>query len=587
MDDVVLCRIDQLLASVVDNYVTMYVTAVPNRGAKPTILLRESFRDEGKVRNRTLANLTHLPPQAVDAVKRILKGEELVAPEEAFEIVSTRQHGNVDAVLTGIRRLGLHKLIASRRCRERDLVLSMVAARILEPASKLETTRWWSSTTLPEQLGIADADENELYAAMDWLLARQPAIEKKLAGRHLEWGGMVLYDLTSTWLEGSSCPLGALGHSRDKKRGKLQINFGMLTDQDGRPVSVTVYKGNTADSSTVQEQVKKLKESFGIELVVFVGDRGMVTETQIDNFIEQDSVAWISALRSGSLGKLKREGSLQLDLFDERNLFEFESEHYPGERLVACRNPDLATRRARKRRELIAATKAEIEKVQGLVRRGRLRDGTKIGLRVGRVINKYKVAKHFKLEIADDVLRYRVRSDRVKAEAALDGIYVIRTIVPSEVMTADEVVRNYKRLTRIERAFRSMKTVSLRVRPVYHHTEARVRAHIFLCMLAYYVEWHMRQAWTSMLFADEVDDSRTRDPVARSLPSASARRKASTKRTTDGTPAQSFRSLLTNLASVARNKCRRINAGDTDPTFEMTTRPGPLQSKALGLLANL
>jgi len=564
----------------------MYVTFVPNRGKEPTVLLRESYREDGKVKNRTLANLSKLPPEAVEAVKRSLSGEKLVPAGEAFAIERSVQHGHVDAVLTAIRRLGLDRMLDSRRSRQRDLVLVLVVARLLAPSSKLSTTRWWPTTSLPDLFDLDDVTEDDLYAAMDWLLVRQPRIEKKLAKKHLSVGGLVLYDLTSTWVEGETCPLAARGYSRDGRKNKLQINFGLLTDQDGRPVSVSVYKGNTADPATVQEQVKKVKDEYGIDLVVFVGDRGMVTQTQIDQFIDQGGVEWITALKSGSIRKLKTEGRLQLGLFDDKGLFEFTSKHYPGERLVACRNPELAKRREKKRRSLIDATKAELDKIHDSVRKGRLVGKAEIGLRVGRTINKYKVAKHFKLEIETERFTYRVRRDKVAAEAALDGIYIVRTSVPEDVFSAEDTVRHYKRLTRVEKSFRSMKTVDLMVRPIFHHTEDRVRAHIFLCMLAYYVEWHLRVAWAPLLFANETETLDTRDPVAPAKPSPEASRKARSKTTDDGFPVHSFRTLIDNLATIVTNHCRRSGAKDAE-TFPMTTQPTALQARAFELLKNL
>lgn len=564
----------------------MYVTSVPNRGSKPTILLRESYREDGKVKNRTLANLSKLPPSVVETVRAALSGETLVPASEAFEVVESKPHGHVDAVLTAIRRLGLDGLIDARKSRQRSLVLSMIASRILSPASKLRTARGLENSSLAEELGIEGVTEDELYAAMDWLLERQGRIEKKLAKRHLESCGLVLYDLTSVWMEGESCPLATRGYSRDGKKDKLQVNFGILTDDEGRPISVSVYEGRTADPSTVQDQVLKLKEDFGIDLVVFVGDRGMITQAQIDRFLEQGGVEWITALKSGSIRKLKAEGRLQLGLFDDRNLFEFESKHYPGERLIACRNPDLAKRRAKKRESLIQSTKVELDKIQASVRAGRLAGRAEIGLRIGRVINKYKVAKHFKLEIEDERFTYRVRRESIAAEAALDGLYVVRTSVPEDTISAEDTVRHYKRLARVEKSFRSMKTVDLKVRPVFHRTADRVRAHILLCMLAYYVEWHLRHVWRSLLFANEMDTSTTRDAVAKAEPTVETKRKAASKKTKDGLQIQSFRSLLDNLGSIVRNLCRRPGAPG-DQTFKMTTRPTALQARALDLLRHL
>jgi len=489
--------------------------------------------------------------------------------------------------MTAIRKLGLDRLIATRRCKERDLVLAMIASRLAAPGSKLKTTRWLQTTSLEETLELAGANEDDLYKAMDWLEQRQPAIEKRLAKRHLEDGALVLYDLTSTWMEGSKCTLAARGYNRDGKRGKLQINFGMVTDEVGRPVSVSVYPGNTADPSTVQDQIKKLQDEYDLDLVVFVGDRGMVTETRIDSFVEQGGIEWISALKSGGLRKLRSEGNLQLGLFDERNLFEFESSQYPGERLIACRNPELATRRTRKRRSLVDATKKELDAIQRSVAAGRLSGKAEIGLRIGRVVNKYKVAKLFKLEIESSSFRYRVRSERVAAEAGLDGIYIVRTNVSARRLSAEDAVRHYKRLGHVERSFRAMKTVDLQVRPVYHYAERRVRAHIFLCMLAYYVEWHLRDAWSSLLFANEVDTLPNRDPVAAAQPPAVARRKAARKRTEDGFPVHSFRSLMEHLSTIVPNYCRRADAPASEPGWTMATQPDRLCRRAFELLKTL
>jgi hypothetical protein len=565
----------------------MYVTAVPNRRSKPTILLRESYREQGKVKNRTLANLSKLPLEAVEALSRALAGETLVSADEALTIERSVQHGQVQAVLDSMNRLGIAEMIASKRSRERDLVLAMIASRVLAPASKLETSRWWDTTSLPEELGIADANECDLYDAMDWLLDRQDAIEAKLAKRHLEPCGLVLYDLTSTYVEGTRCPIAKIGYSRDEKKNKLQINFGLMTDEDGRPVAVSVYPGNVGDPKTVEDQVAKLKERFELDLVVLVGDRGMITQTQINSFVRQGGIEWITALKSGAIQKLESDGSLQLGLFDEKNLFEISLPRYPGERLVACRNPEQAKRRARKRLELIAATKKELDVVQRMAASGRLVGRDEIGVRVGRVINKFKVAKHFKLTIKDGAFTYTLREDKIQAEASLDGIYVIRTSVSGEVFSAADAVRHYKRLARVEGAFRSMKSVTLKVRPIYHWAENRVRAHIFLCMLAYYVEWHMRRALKSLLFAEEVDTRESRDPVAPARPSRSARTKARTKQTTDGLRVHSFHSLLAHLGTIVRNHCRRANAPEAEPTFPMTTRPDATHRRAFELLAAL
>jgi transposase len=563
--------------------VFMYITVVPNRGAKPTTLLRQSYREDKRVKNRTLANLSHLPPYLVETLRRAMQGDPLMKASEAFAVTGSEHHGHVEVVLAAMERLGFARLVASERSRERDLVLGMVAARLINPTSKLATTRWWSTTSLPTELAIADATEKDLYAALDWLEERQEHIEKKLAKRHLTAHTLVLYDITSTWMEGTECPLAKRGYSRDGKKNTLQIIIGLLTDRDGRPVSIEVFAGNTADSTTVMGQVAKLQERFGLERVVIAGDRGMVTSGHVEQFAKAGSVDWISALKSGAIRKLVSRGALQMELFDERNLVEVTSEDHPGERLVACRNPELAKRRARKRQELIAATLAELAKIKVRVDAGRLSDKADIGLRVGRVIDRYKVAKHIDVTIDESSFRYSINDERVAAEAALDGIYVIRTSVAAEGMSAEDVVRSYKRLTRVERAFRSMKTVDLEVRPIHHRLEGRVRAHVFLCMLAYYVEWHLRRAWAPLLFDDELDSSDTRDPVDAAQRSPEAKRKAKTKRTADGETVQSFATLMTLLGSVVRNTCRRAGAASDEPTFTMATQPTTTQRRALEL----
>ena len=481
----------------------MHIDIVPNRGSAPAVLLRESYREGKKVRKRTLANLSSLPADQVQALRRVLKGEQLVAAGDLFEITRSRHHGGVQAVLTAMRGLGFDELIASRPSREREIVKAMVAARVLEPQSKLATTRSWGTTTLPEELGITDATEDELYDAMDWLLERQDRIEQRLAVRHLDEDGLVLYDLSSTYFEGKTCPLAALGYNRDGKSGKLQVNFGLVANREGCPVGVSVHSGDTGDPKTLLPQLRRIREVFGVHRFVMVGDRGMISQKQIDVFLEDGSLDWISALRSVSIAKLHRGGNLQMGLFDKRNLFELSHPDYPHERLIACRNDALAKLRAHKRMDLIEATRKELERIKERVERGRLQGRGSIGVAAGRVINRYKVAKHFLLHIDDHRMGYEIRQSRVDAEAALDGIYIIRTSVPKERMSAEDAVRNYKRLAEVERAFRGMKTMDIKVRPVHHRLPDRVRSHIFLCMLAYYVEWHLVNAWRSLLFADE------------------------------------------------------------------------------------
>ena len=550
-----------------------------------THLLRRSYRDGAAVKNETLGNLSHLPGHLIDLIRRGLRGEAVVPVSQVFEITASRAHGHVAAIRAAMARLDFDALLASRSCRARDLVGAMVAARIMAPHTKLATTRWWHTTTLVEELGVAEADEDDLYAAMDWLLERQGAIEKKLAARHLGAGSLVLYDLSSSYFEGTTCPLAKRGHNRDGKKGKLQVNYGLLTDRRGCPVAVSVHEGNTNDAKTLMPQVDKLTKDFGIQTVVLVGDRGMISQKAIDELKKCDHVAWITALKTGQIRALVEGGQLQLGLFDEKNLFELAHPDFPAERLIACRNPELAKLRRHKRQSLLAATEQELEKVRGMVERGRLAGRGAIGVRVGKVVNKYKVAKHFALAIEDHRFGFHRLADHIASEAALDGIYIIRTSVPTNQMTAADCVRNYKSLAQVERAFRSMKTIDLKIRPIHHHLADRVRSHIFLCMLAYYVEWHMREAWRPLLFADEDQRAKTtRDPVAAAKRSATAEAKAASHLLEDGPPAHSFSTLQHELATIVRNTCRAPQAGDDAPTFEITTIPNPKQRRALAFL---
>jgi hypothetical protein len=569
----------------------MHIDIVPNRGSRPAVLLRESYREGKVVKKRTLANLSSLPMDKVALLRSVLRGDALAPVESLFEVTASRLHGQVEAVLTAMKRLGLPGLLASRPCRERDLALGLVAARILEPQSKLATQRWWHATTLPQQLGIAEATEEDLYAAMDWLVERQPRIERALAQRHLQHGGFALYDLSSSYFEGATCPLAALGYNRDGKRGKLQVNYGVVTDKRGCPVAVSVHAGNTSDPKTLLPQVKAIRDNFGIRDLVLVGDRGMIGQKQIDELDALPGVDWITALKNATLRQLWEEKVLQMGLFDERNLFEFTHPDFPEERLVACRNLELAQARAAKRQSLLEATSRELEKVRTMVARGRGKAPTTreaIGVRVGKVIDKYKVAKHFILEIEDKRFAFRVDAEKVAAEAALDGIYVIRTSVAKERLSAEDTVRSYTLLTGVERAFRSLKTMDLKVRPIHHHLEDRVRAHIFLCLLAYYVQWHLLEAWRELLFSDEnVEAKRTRDPVAPAQRSAAALRKVHTHLRDDGAEAHSFQTLLTELATIVTNTCRRKGAHEDEPTFSVTTTPSPTQRRALELAASI
>ncbi len=565
----------------------MYIDIVPNRKSPPAILLRESTRKGKKIIKRTLANLSSLSIAQAESIRRILKGEKLVKPEEYFDILRSPAHGHVDAVLVTIRRLGLDKIIGSRRSKERDLVVAMIASRILCPQSKLALTRDWGNTTLGELLGVEEADDEALYAAMDWLYERQDAIEKRLAARHLQDGGRVLYDLSSSYFEGEKCPLAALGYSRDKKKGKLQVNYGLLTDDRGCPVSISAFSGNTTDPKTLMPQVERLQGAFNLKSVVLVGDRGMISQKQVDELKGQAGVEWITALKTGAIRKLMDAQAIQLTLFDERNLFELAHPDFPGEKLVACRNPELAHRRKYKREDLLKATSEELVKVQGMIERGYLKDAEKIGVRIGKVINRYKMAKHFKLEIAESQFSFEIDTEKVNAEAALDGIYVIRTSLGKELSAAD-TVRHYKALSQVERAFRSIKTMDLEVRPIRHYQEQRVRTHLFLCMLAYYVKWHMMEAWRPLLFADEEQQAKqTRDPVAPAKRSAAAEEKAKSKQLPDGSPAHSFQTLLRNLASIVRSTCRSKDADAGTPTFIIDTQLTPNQKKAFQLLKEI
>lgn len=567
----------------------MHIDVVPNRGSRPAYLLRESFRDGKRVRKRTLANLSSLSEEQIFAIRAILRGEPLCPPEQLFEAIGSRAHGHVAAVRVAMQRLSLAALIDPRASRERDLICALVAARVLAPHTKLATTRWWHTTTLAQEFGVEDADEDELYAAMDWLLASQGAIEKRLAARHLRADGLVLYDLSSSYFEGSCCPLARIGYNRDGKKGKLQVNYGLLTDARGCPVAVSVFEGNTVDSETLQPQMRRLRDQFGVERFVVVGDRGMISQKGIEEELKgMPGVDWITALKSAQLRALVDQGSLQLGLFDERNLFEFTHPDYPGERLVACRNVELAKLRAAKRQALLGATAAELEAVRAMVARKRLVGADKIGVRVGRVVNKYKVAKHFELKIEDERFEFVVRTEQVEQEAALDGIYVLRTPLSAQTMEAAQVVRSYKGLAAVERAFRSFKTIDLKVRPIHHRLAERVRAHIFVCMLAYYLEWHMSEAWRSMLFADEDQAAKLhRDPVAPAKRSAAAERKALTHTLSDGTPVHSLRTLFEALSTIVRNTCRTLHASAQAPTFIITTQPNPVQQRALDLLTKI
>ena len=565
----------------------MYVERIPNRTSPPAILLREAWREAGRVRKRTVANLTDWPPARVEALRRVLRDEPLVRADELFTIETSLPHGHVEAILGMVRRLGVDTLIATKRSRARDLVLAMIVERLVHPCSKLATTRLWSTTTLGESVGVAGADVDELYDALDWLLARQPHIEKTLAARHLREGGVVLYDVSSSYYEGRTCPLAHFGHDRDGKTGLPIIVYGVMTDADGRPVATEVYAGNVGDPKTVPDQVETLRERFGVSHVVLVGDRGMLTQTQIDHLKTYPGLGWISALRSPAIRALVESGTLQLSLFDAQHLAEITSPAYPGERLVACFNPLLADERRRKREDLLAATERDLATLaRGAARRTRTPfDDATLGQKVGRVINHHKMAKHFTVTIGGGRLRWTRRPESIQQEARLDGFSVIRTSVPAGHLSAADAVRHYKGLARVERAFRCLKGIDLRVRPIHHRTEAHVRAHIFLCLLAYYVEWHLRQAWAPLLVADEAleTDRQTRDPVAPATPSPAVRRKKAERQTPEGLPLHSFDTLLATLGTRCAYRCR-LRSDPAGELLRQLTPPSPLQARALALL---
>lgn len=568
----------------------MYIETVPNRNSPPAILLREGWREGKKTHKRTLANLTDWPKQKIETLRRLLRDELLVSPSDLFITERTLPHGHVEAILGTIRKLGLDVMISAKRCRERDLVLAMVAERLIHACSKLATTRLWHTTTLAEELSVEDADEDELYGAMDWLLARKERIEKKLAARHLSDGATVLYDVTSSYYEGRTCPLAQYGHDRDGQKGLPIIVYGVMTDGEGCPVAVSVYAGNTGDPTTVSDQAEKLRKEFELSRVVLVGDRGMLTQTQIDKLKKHPGLGWITALKSVSIRKLVDQGTLQLSLFDERNLAEITSPDYPGERLMACYNPLLAEERHRKRCELLAATEEGLKKLARQVGRRTKTPikGSGIGLKAGKILERHKVGKHFELTIRDGSFQWRRREDAIEQEAKLDGIYVIRTSEAKERLTAEDTVRTYKNLSQVERAFRTLKGIDLLVRPIRHRTEDRVPAHIFLCMLAYYVEWHMRRALAPILFEDnELPLLRQqRDPVLAAQPSESAKRKKRTHRTEEGLPVHSFETLMAELASHGRSTYR-LKSDDQAPTFTQTPQLTPLQTRAHELLGLL
>jgi len=546
-----------------------------------THLLRRSYREGGKVKNETLGNISHLPAELIEIIRRALKGETFLGAEEAFEITRSLPHGDGVAVYGQARALGLPELLGPA-CRERELSLALIIARVLRPASKLQSGRYLADTSLGQDLAVSAGDPDALYGALDWLGARQDAIERTLAGRHLAPGGLVLFDLSSSYLTGRHCPLAARGYSRDGKRGTLQITYGLITSAEGCPVAVEVFPGSFSDPAAFSAALAAVSGRFGLAEVVLVGDRGMITSTRIEEVRAHPGLSFITALRAPEIAALARGGHLQLSLFDEVDLVELRDPDRPGERLLVCRNPHLAAERTRRREDMLSATEQDLAKVGAAVAAGRLKSAAAIGLRVGRVANRYKMAKHFALEISEAHFSYARRTEHIEAEAALDGIYVIRTDVPAEKLCAAAVVAAYKRLSRVEDAFRSLKSVDLAIRPIYHRLEERVRAHAFLCLLAEHLVFHLRAAWAPLTFSDEEKNAPRADAVAKARRGDSAEQKARTQKTADGALCHSFHSLLTHLATLTRNTIRLPAQGGV--TFEQLTLPTPLQRQAFELL---
>ena len=572
--------------------IVMYIERVPNRNSPPAVLLRESYREGNRVKKRTIANLSSLPDDVIDNLKLALKGGKTIENiESAIELERSLAHGQIAAVLGTLKKVGLDKLLGNDNPHLISIVISLIVSRIINPCSKLATSRnlkaQTANSSLGKIMGLENVKEDDLYQALDWLAENQERIENQLAQKHIKSGSLVLYDLTSTYLEGEACPLGKYGYSRDRKKGYTQIVFGLLCDEKGCPIAVEVFSGNTNDASTITQQIEKVRNRFGIESVTWVGDKGMITNTTINRDLKEvEGLDWITTLRKSQIRTLVEAQEIQLGLFDEKNLVEISSAEYPGERLMVCRNPLLAKKLKQQREELIAATKKELEPIAlATQRRTRpLRGAGKIGMKVGKVINKYKVGKYFETEITEDSFTYRVKESLIKEETVMDGLYVIRTSVKSDKMSPLETVKSYKSLSKVEQAFRCCKSIDLKVRPIYHYAERRVRAHIFLCMLAYYVEWEMRQKLAPMLFAEEEEETvLTEEKVLRYQPSEKARRKSSKKKNDLEEPVHSFPTLLDDLGTICLNTVEAVVAGKKI-MFEKITRPTSLQQKALDLL---
>jgi transposase len=565
----------------------MFIAVVPNRKSKPTILLRETYREDGKVRNRTLANLTSWPPEKIAALSAALDSVRSgdVAPSGDFEILESIPHGHVHAVLGVMRRLEMEPLLLARRCKERDLAMAMIAGRIIDPASKLATTRGFGHCTLGEMLGVEGTKPDDLYMALDWLLSRQEAIEAKLAKRHLTDGSLLLYDLTTVYFEGKSCELGRFGHSKEGRNNKLQILVGLLCNRDGIPISVQVFEGNASETGTLSDQIQKVRERFGLKHIVFVGDRGILRSVRLKEDLEPLGLDWITALRKPAIRELIRKGAFQPSLFEEVDFAEIEDSEYAGERLIVCRNPMLAQDRARRRKELVARTEKELKEIQNAVNREKrpLRGQDQIGIKVGEVLARSKTARFFDLTITDSRFAFHLREQDLREDSALDGFYVLRTSLGQESMETPEAIHAYKGLSKVETAFKQLKTEDLEIRPVFHRLADRVRAHVFLCMLAYYVEWHMRRELAPLLFGEEdpaAAEAQRKSPVAKAKPSPKTRSKKGLKQTEDGLPVQNFRGLLKSLATCARITCRHGKL----PPFKRTTLPTSYQKRVFDIL---
>lgn len=563
----------------------MHVTTTRRRSGDreyTATLLRRSYREDGKVKKETLANLSYLPAEAIEAIRRVLAGETVMSVEEAFEIERALPAGHVNAALVMARRLELARLLDRSPSRERDLCMAMILSRVISPGSKLSTVRTLGQSTLASELGVEGVDEDDLYEAMDWLAERQARIEDRLGKRHLRDGEMVLYDVSSSYFEGRACPLGRLGYSRDGQKNLPQIIYGLLCDKEGRPVSIEVFSGELHDDKTLPAQVVKVKDRFGLAQVTVVADRGMVTKANIETLAGTEGVSWITALKAPTIKKLVRDGVFQPSLFDDQNLGEItDIDEFPGERLIVCKNPLVGAQRARKRTELLDATEAELELIKARVDRGTLLGAAQIGLAVGPALKRFHVKKHFDVQITDMDFTYQRKQQQIDEEAALDGFYILRTNHTAADVPAGDVVRAYKNLEQAERAFRTLKGPDLQIRPIYHHLETRVRTHVFICMLAYYLTWHLKAAWKPLLFTDEHRPT-SEDPVAKAARSPQAETKARTKRTTNGQPAHSYRTLLSELATQTRNRTRLAGHNDT---FEKLTQPTALQAQALKLTA--